>query len=186
MKTDKKELNALVLDVLMKGNPDDPRGGFRREPLVQAVGTEQFKLLELIPKKTEIQIHERIYIGDGEREKIERVKRRIFYQDLTQVAKLELPYVVEQLVMENEPNFVQFFNRAISISPKLHMLHLLPGIGKKLMWEVLAAREKKPFESFADIAARVKGIPHPERMVIDRILEELQDPDVKYHLFTSK
>lgn len=186
MKTDKKELNALVLDVLMKGNLDDQRGGFRREPVVQAVGTEQFKLLELIPKKTEIQIHDRVYIGDGEREKIERVKRRIFYQDLTQVAKLELPYVVEQLVMENEQNFVQFFNRAISISPKLHMLHLLPGIGKKLMWEVLAAREKQPFESFADIAARVKGIPHPERMVIDRIMEELQDPDVKYHLFTSK
>ncbi len=186
MKTDKKELNAVVLDVLMKGNLDDRQGGFRREPVVQAVGVEQFKLLELVPKKVEIRIHERVYIGDGEREKIERVKRRIFYDDLTQVAKLELPYVVEQLVMENEQNFVQFFNRAISISPKLHMLHLLPGIGKKLMWEVLAAREKKPFESFADISARVKGIPHPERMVIDRILEELQDPDVKYHLFTSK
>ena len=186
MKTDKKELNAVVLDVLMKGNLDDQRGGFRREPVIQAVGTDQFKLLELVPKKVEIRIHERVYIGDGEREKIERVKRRVFYQDLTQVAKLELPYVVEQLVMENEQNFVQFFNRAISISPKLHMLHLLPGIGKKLMWEVLAAREKQPFESFADIATRVKGIPHPERMVIDRILEELQDPDVKYHLFTSK
>ena len=186
MKTDKKELYAVVLDVLMKGNLEDLRAGFRREPVVQAVGTEQFKLLELVPKKIEIQIHDRLYIGDGERDKIERVKRRIFYQDLTQVSKLELPYVIEQLVIENEQNFVQFFNRAISISPKLHMLHLLPGIGKKLMWEVLATREKKPFESFADIAARVKGIHHPERMVIERVLEELQDPDVKYHLFTSK
>jgi len=186
MKSDKKELNAVVLDVLLKGNHDDHRSGFRREPIVQAVGTEQFKLLELIPKKTEIKIHERVYIGDGEREKIERVKRRIFYQDLTQVAKLELPFVIEQLVHENEPNFVQFFNRAISISPKLHMLHLLPGIGKKLMWEVLEAREKRPFESFADISSRIKGIPHPDRMIIARILEELQDPDVKYHLFTSR
>ena len=91
MKTDTKELNAVVLDVLMKGNLEDQRAGFRREPVVQAVGTDQFKLLELVPKKTEIRIHERVYIGDGEREKVERVKRRIFYQDLTQVAQLELP-----------------------------------------------------------------------------------------------
>ena len=88
------------------------------------------------------------------------------------MAQVELPFVVEELVTEHEQDFVQFFNSAISISPKLHMLHLLPGIGKKLMWEMLEARDKKPFESFADIASRVKGIPHPERMVIDRILEE--------------
>ena len=43
------------------------------------------------------------------------------------------------------------------------MLHLLPGIGKKLMWEVLTEREKKPFESFADISQRIKSIPHPKK-----------------------
>lgn len=186
MKVDKKEIKAVVLDVLLKGSPDDHRSGFKREPLVMAVGTEQFKLLELVPKKVEINIHERIYIGDGEREKVERVKRRIFYQDLSQVAKLELPFVVEKLVLENEQAYVQFFNKAISISPKQHMLHLLPGIGKKLMWEILEARGKKPFESFADISQRIKGIPHPETMIKNRILEEIEDPDVKYHIFTSK
>ena len=131
MKADKKEIRAIVLDVLQKGHPDDPRPVFKREPIIQAMGVEQFKLLELVPKKLEIQIHEEVYIGDGERDKIERVKRRIGYDDLTQTAKLELPFVVEQLVKEREPDFVQFFNKAISISPKLHMLHLLPGIGKK-------------------------------------------------------
>jgi putative nucleotide binding protein len=186
MKSDKKELNAIVLDVLMKGHPDDPRPVFKREPIVQAVGVAQFKLLELVPKTLDLQIHEKVYIGDGEREKIERVKRRISYDELTQTARLELPYVVEQLVAEKEPEFVQFFNKSISITPKLHMLHLLPGIGKKLMWEILEEREKKPFESFADISQRIKSIPHPEKMVANRILEELQDPNVKYHVFTSK
>jgi putative nucleotide binding protein len=186
MKSDKKELNAIVLDVLMKGHPDDPRPVFKREPIVQAVGVAQFKLLELVPKTLDLQIHEKVYIGDGEREKIERVKRRISYDELTQTARLELPYVVEQLVTEKEPEFVQFFNKSISITPKLHMLHLLPGIGKKLMWEILEEREKKPFESFADISQRIKSIPHPEKMVANRILEELQDPNVKYHVFTSK
>jgi putative nucleotide binding protein len=186
MKSDKKEVNAIVLDVLMKGHPDDPRPVFKREPIVQAVGISQFKLLELVPKTLDIGIHENVYIGDGEREKIERVKRRISYDELTQTARVELPYVVERLVAEKEPEFVQFFNKSISITPKLHMLHLLPGIGKKLMWEILAEREKKPFESFTDISHRIKAIPHPEKMVANRILEELEDPNVKYHVFTSK
>jgi putative nucleotide binding protein len=186
MKTDKKEVNAIVLDVLMKGHPADPRPVFKREPIIQAVGVSQFKLLELIPKSLEIQIHENVYIGDGEREKIERVKRRISYEELTQTARIELPFVVEQLVAEKEPEYVQFFNKSISITPKLHMLHLLPGIGKKLMWEILEEREKKQFESFTDISHRIKSIPHPEKMVANRILEELQDPNVKYHVFTSK
>ena len=66
------------------------------------------------------------------------------------------------------------------------MLHLLPGIGKKLMWEILEEREKAPFTSFADISERIKAIPHPEKMILNRIMEELEDPHVKYHLFTSK
>ena len=186
MKTDKKEVNAIVLDVLLKGHPDDPRPVFKREPLVQAAGIAQFKLLELVPKMLDIEIHENVYIGDGERDKIERVKRRIGYEELTQTAKVELPFVVEKIVQQKESEYVQFFNKSISISPKLHMLHLLPGIGKKLMWEILEEREKKPFESFAEISQRIKSIPHPEKMIISRILEELEDPNVKYHLFTSK
>jgi putative nucleotide binding protein len=186
MKAEKKEVNAIVLDVLLKGHAEDPRPTFKREPILQAIGVEQFKLLELIPKRIEIQIYDNVYIGDGEREKIERVKRRIRYDDLTQTAKLELPFVVERIVKEREPDFVQFFNKSISVTPKLHMLHLLPGIGKKLMWEILEEREKKPFESFAEITQRIKSIPHPEKMIISRILEEIQDPDVKYHVFTSK
>lgn len=94
--------------------------------------------------------------------------------------------MIEQIVTEREQDFVTFFNKAISITPKLHMLHLLPGIGKKLMWEVLESRNKKPFESFADISTRIKSIPHPEKMIQARILEELQEKDVKYHLFTTK
>lgn len=186
MKTEKKEVNAIVLDVLQKGHPDDPRPVFKREPIVQGVGLAQFKLLEMVPKTLNLQIHENVYIGDGEREKIERVKRRISYEDLTQTARVELPFAVERIVKEKEPEFVQFFNKSISISPKLHMLHLLPGIGKKLMWEILDEREKKPFESFTDISQRIKSIPHPEKMIIARVMEELQDPTVKYHLFTSR
>ena len=187
MKAEKKEINAIVLDVLMKGHPDDPRPTFKREPIVQAMGLEQFKLLELVPKPTaQINLYDMLYIGDAERDKVERVKRRIGYEELTQTAKGELPFIIEKVIKEREPEFVAFFNKSISITPKLHMLHLLPGIGKKLMWEILETRNKKPFESFADISARIKAIPHPEKMIQARILEELQDKDIKYHVFTTK
>ncbi len=187
MKAENKEVNAIVLDVLLKGHPDDPRPPFKREPIIQAIGLEQFKLLELVPKNTvSIDLYDKVYIGDAERDKIERVKRRIGYKDLTQTARGELPFIIEKVVKDREPDFVAFFNKAISITPKLHMLHLLPGIGKKLMWEILEERNKKPFVSFTDISARIKSISHPERMIQSRILEELQDPDVKYHVFTTR
>jgi putative nucleotide binding protein len=187
MKAEKKEVNAIVLDVLMKGHPDDPRPTFKREPIVQAMGLEQFKLLELVPKPAaQINLYDKLYIGDAERDKVERVKRRIGYDELTQTAKGELPFIIEKVVKEREQDFVAFFNKSISITPKLHMLHLLPGIGKKLMWEILETRTRKPFESFADISARIKAISHPEKMIQARILEELQDKDVKYHVFTTK
>ncbi|MDI6718472.1 MAG: DUF655 domain-containing protein [Methanomicrobiales archaeon] len=186
MKTEKKEIYALVLDLLPKGYANDPRPVYKREPIIQAVGVDQFKLLELIPKTQNIAIHEKVYIGDEEREKIERVKRRIGYEELTQTARLELPFAVEKIVLENEERFVQFFNKAISITPRLHMLHLLPGIGKKLMWEILAEREKRPFTSFEDLRQRIKAITKPEKMIVSRILEEIEDPETKYRLFTTK
>ncbi|MDD1729047.1 MAG: DUF655 domain-containing protein [Methanospirillum sp.] len=185
-KAEKKEINAIVLDILPKGYPDDPRPIYKRDPIVQAIGVEQFKLLELIPKSLNVGIGELVYIGSGEREKIERVKRRIGYQELTHGAETELPFVIEKIVKERESEYVDFYNKSISITPKLHMLHLLPGIGKKLMWEIIESREKKPFDNFADISTRIKSLPHPEKMILNRILEELQDQTVKYHLFTSR
>lgn len=186
MKSDKKEVYAIVADVLPQGRGDASRPTFKHEPLVLAIGVEQFKLLELVPKTPDIGIGEKVYIGDGERKKIERVKRRISYEELSISAKKELPYIVEEIVNDNEPRFIDFFNRAVPITPKLHMLSLLPGIGKKLMWEVIEQREKKPFTGYEDIRERIKSMPHPERLVMNRIMEELMNPDVKYHIFTSK
>ena len=187
MKAEKKEINAVVLDVLLKGHHDDPRPPFKREPIIQAIGIEQFKLLELVPKPgVLIDLHEKVYIGDAERVKIERVKRRIGYEELTHTAQGELPFIIEEIVKDREQDYVTFFNKAISITPKLHMLHLLPGIGKKLMWEILESRNRKPVENFSAISARIKSLPHPAKMIQARILEELQDKEVKYHLFTTK
>ena len=132
-----KEVYAWILDYLPYGNPDDNRPIYQKKPLLQAVGESNFVLLELVPKENVVpDIGSRVYIGDGERDLIDHVKRRIRYDELSHGAQLELPVVVEQIVLDDEPRFVKFFNEAYSITPKLHMLELLPGIGKKLMWAI--------------------------------------------------
>jgi putative nucleotide binding protein len=93
---------------------------------------------------------------------------------LTSFAKTELEKVVENLIKNNEKRFVDFFNRAGPISPRLHSLELLPGIGKKHLWRIIEERKKKKFESFEDIQKRIKMLPDVKRMIQKRILEELK------------
>ena len=186
-RADKKEVEAIVLDFLQLGYADDKRPLNQREPVILAVGTDQFNLMELIPKRNyAINLHDKVYIGDGERKVVERVKRRISYDELTNTAKGELEPVISMIIAETEPRFVKFYNEAVPISLKLHMLNLLPGFGKKTLTDTLTERQKKPFESFEDIRSRVKTLAKPEKFILERIMLELENPDEKYHLFTSK
>jgi putative nucleotide binding protein len=186
-KDEKKEIEAVVLDFLQWGHADDKRPLNQREPIILAVGTDQFKLLELIPKRNfSINLRDKVYIGDGERKVIERVKRRISYEELTNVAKNELEPVISMIIAESEQRFVKFYNEAVPISLKLHMLNLLPGFGKKSLTDTLTERKKRPFESFEDVRSRVKTLAKPEKLILERIMLELEYPDEKYHLFTSK
>ncbi|HJJ33250.1 MAG TPA: DUF655 domain-containing protein [Methanocorpusculum sp.] len=186
-RNDKKEVEAVVLDYLKWGYADDKRPLNQREPIILAVGTDQFKLLELIAKKDRpINLHDIVYIGDGERKDVERVKRRISYEELTPTAKGELESSVEEIIAANEARYIEFYNTSVPMSLKMHMLNLLPGFGKKTLADTLAERQKKPFESFADIKARVKTLQKPERFIRERVLLELENPDEKYHVFTSK
>ena len=106
MKAEKKEVNAIVLDVLMKGHADDPRPQFKREPVVQAMGLRAVQVTRTGPEtRYRHQPPRKVYIGDAERDKIERVKRRIGYDDLTPTAKGELPFIIEQIVKERETGF---------------------------------------------------------------------------------
>ena len=73
-RTDKKEVEAIVLDYLQWGYAGDKRPLNQREPIILAVGTDQFKLLELTAKKDKaINLHDVVYIGDGERKVVDRV-----------------------------------------------------------------------------------------------------------------
>lgn len=181
---------AIILDYLPLGYVKEGMPSYKRKPVVQAIGKEEFTLLELIPKENvSLDIHQKVYIGSGKRDEIARVNRRLRYDDLTATAKVELPYVIEEIIKAKEDRFIQFFNEAGPISTRLHQLELLPGIGKKHMWDIIKARKEKPFESFDDIKKRVTMLSDPVKLISKRILLELEATGDKkgkrkYVLFT--
>lgn len=176
-----KEERAIVLDYLEHGYPFET--GSLKTPIVQALGTGHLTILELIPKKgIQLQPHQEVYIGEGKREEIHHIKGRIPTNKLTATAKSSLSHAVEELVQKEEQKFVEFFNKAQPLTMRMHQLELLPGFGKKHMWEVLEARKERPFDNFEDLKRRVKLLPDPRTVVVRRILLEL-DGNEKYNIF---
>jgi len=174
------EENAIVLDFMPTGKPS----AVRTEPMAQVMGKDYFTLLEVVPKKgVSLTVGEEVYIGKDERTKVELVKGRIAFKDLTSNSLSELEGTIADLVEANIEKYLNFFNIARGISLKRHQLELLPGLGKKHMLELLDQREKGKFESFENIIERVKGVPDPKKSVIKRIMEELEGPEDKHFIF---
>jgi len=185
MEKRQKEEVAIVLDFLPNGYPFDTRPSYKKTPIAQAIGKEHFTLLELVPKKgVFLQPYEEVYIGEGKREKIHHISGKLDVGKLTGTARTELEYVVKGLVEKHEERFVEFFNKAQPLTTRMHQLELLPGLGKKHMWDILEQRKEKEFESFEDIKTRVMLMPDPEKAIIKRILAELSGAE-KHRLFVD-
>jgi putative nucleotide binding protein len=181
---------AIILDFLPTGHPEDRTPVYKREPIALAIGETYISLLELAPKKgMTVTQQERVYLGKEGREKIDFIKKRISYDELTPAGRAELEDAIEKIVDKNEKRFIDFFNQSGPISVRYHQLELLPGVGNKIMWEVLEERKKKPFESFEDISKRIKTLPHPKDLIVKRIELELsgerQVGRGKYKIFTQ-
>ncbi|MGC8478765.1 MAG: DUF655 domain-containing protein [Candidatus Micrarchaeia archaeon] len=178
---EKREEYARVIDFMSSGKASSNRS----EPVAQLVGEEWFTLLEAQPRESvSLQLAERVYIGREERDKIYLIKGRISYEDLTQTAKNELPTVVMQIIMDNEHRFIEVFNKSGPLNIREHTLELLPGIGKKHLVAILTAREKKPFESFADLKGRVPLLQDPAKLLRDRIISELMGAE-RFYMFVK-
>jgi len=178
---------AYVLDYLSQGIPTNNFG--KKEPLCYALGDDEFKLFELVPKASAIiNIGERVYIGKDpvKRTVIDHVKRRIGPSDLTHGAMAELEYCVNEVVLSNQPRFIRFFNEAEAISMRKHLLEELPGLGKKTMTIILDERSKNGlFKDFKDLSERT-SVKNPEKLITARIVLELKDNEMKRYLFVAK
>jgi putative nucleotide binding protein len=178
-----REDYAIVLDFLPNGYSNDDRPMFKKTPIVQAIGKNNFTLLELVPKKDIfLQPSQEVYIGDKERDKIHHINGRLALNRLTPTAKAEIEPLVQRIVKENQTRFINFFNNAQPLSTRMHSLELLPGLGKKHMWQILEERRGEPFTSFNNLKDRVKLMPDPEKIIIKRILRELEREE-KHYIF---
>ena len=174
-----KEEYALILDYLPYGYPMGGRG----QPVAQAIGEKTLAILELVPRRgVTLEIKEKVYIGPDKRDKIYFISGRLPREKLTETAKIQLQEFIETVVAEQEKKYVDFFNSAPAINTRLHQLELIPGFGKKHTQEVLTEREKKPFESFEDMRARMKSIPDPKKSIEKRLIEELSERQ-RFNLF---
>jgi putative nucleotide binding protein len=181
-----KEETAIILDFLPHGYPFDNTPSFKKTAIVQAIGKEKLSLLEAVPKKdVELKIHEEVYIGEGKRDKIHHVNGKLDPAKLTGTARSELEIVIKELILKNEKKYVDFFNRAQPLTTRMHILELLPGLGKKHMWEIIEQRELEPFTSLEDLKKKVKLMPDPLKMLIKRVISEIEGLE-KYNLFVGR
>ncbi len=174
-----KEEIAIILDFLPYGYPLEKK----MLPVAQAIGKENFTLLQLVPRRgATFEVGEEVYIGEDKREKVQYILGRCPREKLTAVSKEQLEEFVHKKILETPERVVKFFNEAQPINTRLHQVELLPGFGKKHTLAILKAREEKPFESIEDIRERVQNIPDPTKGVEKRILEELSEIQ-RYNLF---
>ena len=175
---------AVVLDYMPFGNPYDRHIQHRTRAIAQALGTKFFALVEILPlKNMPLNIGERIPIAPQPELPGHPVADRLSYDELSSVARSNLPKILRDIVIEKEKVFVEFFNQARPINIRLHSLELLPGIGKKTLKIILEERKKKPFESFEEIQSRTR-INDPVKLIVDRIVLELQGRE-KYYIFVD-
>jgi putative nucleotide binding protein len=178
----KYEEYAYVLDELPHGRPGAQRSQYHGRAVIQIVGDSFFTLLEAVPYKNAVFASgERIYVGKKGRTKVEHILGRIAYEDLTSGGRAELPIAVEAIIRADEARFINFFNSSQPLTPRMHAMELIPGIGKRLMWQIIEQRDRVPFDGFDDLQSRV-NLTDPVKLLGRRILQELSEEE-KYQLF---
>jgi len=181
----KKFREVVVLDILIHGHLEEDKPSWAKTPIAQVLTFSDFVLYEVrVNKNSIIQVQDQKtyeeFLNEG---KIRDVLKKINYDDLTSTSKALILPILEKEVINYEEEFINFFNNSTSITPRMHALKLLPGIGQKHMWEILETRERQKFVTFQDISDRT-SISTPTKLIAQRIVKELQR-DVKYYLFSK-
>jgi putative nucleotide binding protein len=171
------------LDFNPRGKSTTVRG--RDGIIVTAIGEDRLTILEIlgIPNST-FEIGEKIYIGKEGRTKVLSVLGKLEYDKISSSAQTELPLVIENIVTENESRFVEYLNNAQPLTPRIHALELIPGIGKTYMKIMIEERDKKKFESYEDLQDRV-GFKEPVKHITERIMSEITG-ESRMNLFVKR
>ncbi|MCL5009584.1 MAG: DUF655 domain-containing protein [Candidatus Parvarchaeota archaeon] len=170
---------AIVLEYLPYGLVDTKD----RRPSAIVLTDSLSLLLVSLKKDVVVESGKRVYIGEEKRDEIHHIIKRIAPDKLSESGLQNLKNMVHKAAQDNEKKYVEILNTLGPINVRLHALELIPGLGKKMTQKMIEERQKKPFESYADIDARLQlasGISHG---IEQRILEEISETD-KYRIFT--
>ena len=171
------------MDFTQRGKSTTVRG--REGIIIQSLGEERLTLLELLGvQNMNFEVGERVYIGREGRDKVMSVLGRLEYNEISQSAKNELPSIVLKIVVANEKRLIDYVNMAQPLTPRVHALELIPGIGKTYMMTMIKERDIRKFESFADIQNRV-GLRDPAKLISKRIVDEISG-EARMNLFVRK
>ncbi len=177
-----KEEHSIILDYLPYGYPLEKK----MMPIAQAIGIKNFTLLQLVPRRgIKLEVGEKVYIGEGKREKVYYILGKLLDDKLTETAREQLKEFIENHVKETEEKFIEFFNKAEAINTRLHQFELLPGFGKKHTEAILEERNKTLFKSLEDLKKRVSNLPDPKRAIEKRIFDEIIGKG-RYYLFINQ
>jgi len=179
----KYEEHAYVLDFIPRGKSTTVRG--REGIIVTAIGEDRLTLLEILGvPNSSFDVGEKIFIGKEGRTKVLSVLGKMDYKSISSSAQTELQGVVEKIVTENEQRFVDYLNNAQPLTPRIHALELIPGIGKTYMKAMLEERDKKKFENLEDLQKRI-GLKEPQKQISKRIMEEITG-ETRMNLFVKR
>jgi len=182
----KKFREIVILDLLLHGHPEEDKPSWSKSPIAQVLTFPDFVLYEVkCNRDSEIKVQEKnTYEGFLNQNKLREVLKKINYNDLTNTSKALIQPILESEVLNYEEEFIYFFNNSTSITPRMHSLKLLPGVGQKHMWEIIEARNRQKFTTFQDISDRT-SMSNPTKQIALRIIKELQREGVKYYLFSK-
>jgi len=182
----KKFREIAILDLLLHGHPEEDKPSWSKTPIAQVLTFPDFVLYEVkCIRDSEIKVQEKntyeVFLNQN---KLREVLKKIDYKDLTNTSKALIQPILESEVLNYEEEFINFFNNSTSITPRMHSLKLLPGVGQKHMWEIIEARNRQKFTTFQDISDRT-SMSNPAKQISLRIIKELQREGVKYYLFSK-
>jgi len=171
---------VVLLDVLPNGRPDDDRPQYRKSPVAYGLGTDAFRLYELtLDEEADVSVSHRRARRTGRRSVPRGVVRRPHPE-----RGRRIEYAVEDIVEGDEKRFVDFYNEAGPITPGSTSSTSCRGSANSSGTRY-STSESAAFESFEEVSERVTGLHHPREVLVERIVEEIHEEDLKYRRFVG-
>jgi putative nucleotide binding protein len=156
------------------------------QPLVQALGTTTFALVDVtVTETSDLAQGERLYIGPGAWDRVVSIDRHLTTQQLSPAVRPVLAQTVERIIRHNQQQFIEYYNTTMLADRDEHPLALLSGLSPECRREIVAARRQRRFTDVADLMERVDCLDQPWDLLVERVLLELRDGEDTYRWLTA-